>query len=135
MAIQVGLKPSAQELLEALRCFKQDNPDIFRSYFTVNHLSHELKVGRREKKKSWAVTGIWYGRMGFVSDPETYLIPDLMLSDPAKYREERILDLKDKKIKNIEAQIADHNKEIAILSEELEDTKLGIHDKYKSGRF
>lgn len=82
------------ELLNKFRCFVRNNKDLYDKYFTVHHLNN-ITIERRENKKAFAVTGVWYGSYGYVSEPTTYLIPDLLISNPDAYREERKRKLED----------------------------------------
>ncbi len=113
---------TAKELLKILRDFVKENKDIY-PHFNVPHLSEQIKVSRREKKKAWAVSGIWYGKYCFVSDVETYIVPDLMISDPKKYKEERVEFLRLRDIGWLESRIKKHKSEITKLENELEILK------------
>lgn len=84
-------------LLCILRRFVRENKELYDQYFKIKYL-YDITIKRREDKKAFAITGVWQGSYGYISDPTTYLIPDLLISDPEAYKKEREAKVKKKAV-------------------------------------
>ena len=103
--------------------FVQNNRDLYDQWFMYNqHRAYRgvRSVTDRPLKKAYAVNVVESDNEGHETYP-TYLVPYLLLEDPAAYREQRLADLEAIKINNERSKRANTIRKIKDLESTLED--------------